>query len=32
MLKFNEADLYRSEQYRKFEKYRHWLSKQSVAR
>ena len=32
MFKFNEADLYRSEQYRKFEKYRHWLSKQSTAR
>ena len=29
MLKFDEKDLYRSEQYRKYEKYRHWLSKQA---
>lgn len=25
MLKFDERDLYRSEQYRRFEKYRNWL-------
>ena len=29
MLKFDEKDLYRSEQYRKFEKYRNWLSRQA---
>lgn len=29
MLRYDERDLYRSEQYRKFEKYKHWLSKQS---
>ena len=31
MLKFDERDLYRSEQYRKFEKYKYWLSKQADA-
>jgi hypothetical protein len=31
MLKFDEKDLYRSEQYRKFEKYRNWLSRQTEA-
>jgi hypothetical protein len=29
MLKYDEKDLYRSDQYRKYEKYRHWLSKQA---
>lgn len=29
MLRYDERDLYRSEQYRKFEKYKHWLSKQA---
>lgn len=29
MLKFDERDLYRSEQYRKFEKYRNYLAKQA---
>jgi hypothetical protein len=28
MLKFDERDLYKSEQYRKFEKYRNWRNKQ----
>lgn len=32
MLKYDEKDLYRSEQYRKYEKYRHWLSRQTEAR
>ncbi len=31
MLKFDERDLYRSDQYRKFEKYRNWLSRQADA-
>jgi hypothetical protein len=29
MLKFDEKDLYRSEQYRKYEKYRNWLARQA---
>lgn len=29
MLKFDEKDLYRSEQYRKYEKYRFWLARQT---
>jgi hypothetical protein len=29
MLKFDEKDLYRSDQYRRFEKHRHWLSRQA---
>jgi len=32
MLKFDEKDLYRSEQYHKYEKYRNWLSRQSISR
>lgn len=28
MLRFDEKDLYKSEQYKKFEKYRNWLSRQ----
>lgn len=28
MLKFDEKDLYKSEQYRKFEKHRNWQNKQ----
>jgi hypothetical protein len=31
MLKFDEKDLYRSEQYRKYEKYRNWLNRQAEA-
>lgn len=30
MLKFDERDLYRSEQYRKFEKFKHWQNKQAA--
>lgn len=30
MLRFDEKDLYRSEQYKKFEKYRNWLSRQEA--
>ena len=29
MLKFDERDLYRSEQYRKFEKHRQWQARQA---
>ena len=32
MLKFDEKDLYRSEQYRKYEKYRNWLARQAESR
>jgi hypothetical protein len=28
MLKYDERDLYRSDQFRKYEKYRNWLSRQ----
>jgi hypothetical protein len=28
MLRFDEKDLYKSEQFKKFEKYRNWLSRQ----
>lgn len=28
MLRFDEKDLYKGEQYKKFEKYRNWLSRQ----
>jgi hypothetical protein len=31
MLKFDEKDLYRSEQYRRFEKYRNWLYRRGNA-
>ena len=31
MLKYDEKDLYRSEQYRKFEKHRNWLARQAEA-
>ncbi len=30
MLRFDEKDLYRSEQYKKFEKYRNWLARQEA--
>lgn len=30
MLRFDEKDLYKSEQYKKFEKYRNWLSRQEA--
>jgi len=29
MLKFDVKDLYRSEQYRKFEKYKNWMSRRA---
>jgi hypothetical protein len=31
MLKFDERDLYRSDQYRKFDKHRNWLARQADA-
>lgn len=31
MLKYDERDLYRSDQYRKFEKHRNWQSRQNDA-
>jgi len=29
MLKYDEKDLYRSDQYRKYERYRHYMNKQA---
>ena len=32
MFKYDEKDIYRSEQWRRFEKYRNWLSRQEAHR